>query len=72
MRNIAEIRFDLMTWLTILDRFNGIVYIPDAAWLSSDTLLLYTDSAGSPNLGSGCFFFYKKWAFFSIDYVMTK
>lgn len=62
VRITAEIRLDLTTWLTFLDSFNGVAYIPDTAWFSSDTLQLYTDSAGSPDLGCGCYFD-KEWAF---------
>lgn len=36
--------------------FNGVVYFPDRQWTTTDTLQLFTDSAGSVGLGCGCYF----------------
>ena len=49
--------------MQFLEEFNGICHIPDSVWLDSDTLCLYTDSSGSPELGCGCFL-NGKWTFF--------
>ena len=53
---------DIEMWLLFLEDFNGIVYIPDGVWVSNDTLQLFTDSAGSPDLGCACFLS-GRWAF---------
>lgn len=63
IRITAAIKLDLLTWLTFLESFNGIAYIPSDTWLTSDCLELYTDSAGSNLLGCSCYY-KQEWAFF--------
>ena len=46
----------MFTWLHFLESFNGVVYFPDRQWTTTDTLQLFTDSAGSAGLGCGCYF----------------
>lgn len=43
----AEARADIKCWLTFLQDFNGVSLFHKSAWLSSDTVNLHTDSAGS-------------------------
>lgn len=62
LRVSNELKQDLEMWLLFLEEFNGTLYIPDDIWLSSDTLQLFTDSAGSPHLGCACFLS-GSWAF---------
>lgn len=47
---------DMRTWLSFLQEFNGVVYFPERQWTTTDTLQLFTDSAGSAGLGCGCYF----------------
>jgi hypothetical protein len=63
LRISEAVRLDLTVWLTFLDSFNGVSYIPDDIWLDSSNLQLFTDSAGSPTMGCGCFFG-TEWSFF--------
>lgn len=63
IRISKEIRQDISMWLVFLNDFNGVSYIPEGAWYDSDTLQLFTDSAGSRDLGCGCFF-QQEWAYF--------
>jgi len=63
LRISSGIRQDLTMWLSFLLNFNGVTYIPPSAWSDSDALQLFTDSAGSPELGAGCFF-QGEWSFF--------
>ena len=39
-----------------LHNFNGVVYFPESEWCTLNTLQLFTDSAGSAELGCGCYF----------------
>ncbi|KAK3107863.1 hypothetical protein FSP39_023831 [Pinctada imbricata] len=57
IRITQSLREDLNVWLQFLNNFNGITYFPNKDWESSDTLSLFTDSAGC-----GCFF-NGKWMF---------
>ena len=41
LRIKAAIRLDLSTWLTFLDSFNGVAYIPSDTWFHSDILELH-------------------------------
>lgn len=62
--NITEsIKEDLKMWLTFLDNFNGVSYIPPCTWFENERLQLFTDSAGSCELGCGCFY-RNQWVFF--------
>ena len=47
---------DIFAWLHFLESFNGVVYFPDRQWITTDTLQLFTDSAGSTGIGCGCYF----------------
>lgn len=49
-------REDMVTWLRFLEHLNGVVYFPERQWTTTDTLQLFTDSAGSAGLGCGCYF----------------
>ncbi|XP_061175557.1 uncharacterized protein LOC133184484 [Saccostrea echinata] len=63
VRLSVELKEDLYVWSKFLEEFNGISYFPDKEWISSDVLKLYTDSAGSAELGCGAYF-QGKWVFF--------
>jgi hypothetical protein len=58
-----EVKADVQMWLQFLIEFNGQCYIPEKTWLSNDTLELFTDSSGSPELGCGAYFC-SRWAQF--------
>ncbi|XP_053402664.1 uncharacterized protein LOC128557986 [Mercenaria mercenaria] len=64
LRMSVSVKLDLSMWLTFLEKFNGITYIPAADWLDSGSLQLFTDSAGSSHLGCGCFYS-NEWSFFA-------
>lgn len=64
IRVTSELRQDMHLWLEFLEEFNGVQFIPEDVWINSDQMQLFTDSAGSANLGCGCFL-HGKWAFFS-------
>lgn len=63
LRLSNELKEDLKLWISFLEQFNGVSYIPSRCWVDSDCLQLFTDSAGSAEFGCGCFF-NGKWAFF--------
>jgi 3-phenylpropionate/cinnamic acid dioxygenase small subunit len=42
----AESRADLRAWHEFIDNFNGKLCFIFDAWISSDTLRLYSDAAG--------------------------
>lgn len=63
LRLSYELREDIKLWISFLDQFNGVTYIPSCSWFDSDCLQLYTDSAGSAELGCGCYYD-GKWAFY--------
>jgi hypothetical protein len=48
-----EVKADVQMWLQFLIEFNGQCYIPEKTWLSNDTLEMFTDSSGNPELGCG-------------------
>jgi hypothetical protein len=48
-----EVKADALVWQEFLESFNGECYLPDRIWISSETLELFTDSAGSASLGCG-------------------
>jgi hypothetical protein len=50
-----EMRSEALIWLKFLDNFNGECYLPDKLWRSSDTLELFTDSAGNINFGCAAY-----------------
>ena len=63
LRVTREMKEDMLVWLFFLQEFNGVSYIPEDRWFSSDSLQLFTDSAGSADLGAACFLD-GKWCFF--------
>ena len=50
-----ESNADTKVWLDFLQNVNGECYLSDTYWLTSDTLNLYTDSAGNASLGCGAY-----------------
>lgn len=54
----------MQLWLNFLHDFNGKVYFSEAEWSSNLTLDLFTDSAGSQDLGCGAYF-QGEWCSFS-------
>lgn len=52
----GEVKADVLMLLEFLDKFNGHFYFPDRLWYSSQTLELFTDASGNPELGCGAFF----------------
>jgi len=54
---------DIKIWLEFLSEFNGTCLITDKLWYDSETLKLFTDRAGSADLGCGCYLS-GKWSFF--------
>ena len=50
------IKEDLRMWHQFLSEFNGISYMQDKKWLSTNSLKLHTDSAGGSALGCGVYF----------------
>ena len=55
IRISKEVKADALVWQEILESFNGECYLPDRIWISSETLELFTDSAGSASLGCGAY-----------------
>lgn len=49
------VQADIQMWLQFLHNFNGRLYFPDKDWSSHEVLKLYTDSAGSSDLGCGAY-----------------
>ena len=56
IRVTKSMKADLNVWLEFLRSFNGVTVIPDRFWLTNIDLDLFTDSAGSSNLGFGIYF----------------
>ena len=61
VRVTNAVKSDLLVWLEFLSTFNGISFILDKDWSSSDDLQLYTDSAGGETKGCGVYYS-GKWA----------
>lgn len=59
----AGAKSDLRTWEAFLDNFNGKSFFLEQRWVTSRSLLLYTDAAGSLGYGAtfGRAWFYGKW-----------
>jgi hypothetical protein len=55
IRISKEVKADALVWQEFLESFNGECYLPDRIWISSETLELFTDSAGSASLGCGAY-----------------
>ena len=51
-----EVKADISLWLEFLDNFNGQCFFPEKDWISNETLKLFTDSSGNPELGCGVYF----------------
>lgn len=64
IRVTRDLKSDASVWLSFLDGFNGVSYIPEAVWVSNVDLELFTDSAGSFELGAACFL-KGQWCFYS-------
>ena len=43
------------TFATVFREFNGVSVFQDRLWIANEDLQLFTDSAGSPNLGFGAY-----------------
>ena len=56
IRISQEVKQDALVWLEFLANFNGECYLPEDLWLCSDTIELFTDSAGHSSLGCGAYF----------------
>ncbi|XP_045194970.2 uncharacterized protein LOC123550604 [Mercenaria mercenaria] len=56
LRVTEEIREDVKVWLSFLQEFNGVSYIPENFWYTSDQLQLFSDSAGSADMEAACYF----------------
>lgn len=63
LRLSREMKDDLSIWLSFLENFNGVTYIPDQVWFTDETLHLFTDSAGGAYMGAACIL-NKQWCFF--------
>ena len=56
IRLTVAIKADVLLWLSFLQDFNGFCSFPELDWNTNETLNLYTDSAGSPDLGCATVF----------------
>ena len=56
IRLTVGLKSDLKMWLLFLRGFNGVTYIAETEWQDSSVLELFTDSAGSHQLGCGAYF----------------
>jgi len=56
VRISLENKYDALVWLKFLNHFNGECYLHERFWLGSETIELFTDSAGNPELGCGAYF----------------
>ena len=52
IRLSKEAKYDMVTWLTFLDKFNGKTFFLDDRWDTSSSLDLFTDAAGSKGYGA--------------------
>ena len=59
----TETKEDMRMWLYFLQSFNGKTYFPQSSWSDSNVLELFTDSAGSADLGCGVYFA-GQWAYY--------
>ena len=55
IRLLSEVKSDIRPWLLFLEEFNGQCYFPDRLWISNETLQLFTDASGNPDLGCVAF-----------------
>lgn len=56
LRITKSIKEDIRVWLFFLDYFNGYCSFPERVWSFDNQLHLYTDSAGSSQLGCAAYF----------------
>lgn len=63
VRVTLPMKEDICLWLSFLKNFNGYCSFPELDWSDNETLELYTDSAGSPNLGCAAVFG-SSWVFY--------
>ena len=56
IRLTSDIKSDLRIWLKFLQGFNGMSFFLDSEWQDLNTLNVFTDSAGSHDLGCGAYF----------------
>lgn len=63
VRVSSFMKADIHTWISFLDHFNGYCSFPELSWYDNSTLELYTDSAGSAELGCAAVFGCS-WVFF--------
>ena len=56
IRVTMGMREDMLMWQKFLAEFNGLCYFPEQEWTESETLQLFTDSAGTADLGCGAYF----------------
>lgn len=65
VRVSASMKADIMTWISFIEHFNGYCSFPELNWNDSSTLDLFTDSAGSQELGCaavfGCSWVFYPW-----------
>ena len=52
IRLSKEAKSDIATWLTFLDQFNGKTFFLDDKWVTSSSVELFTDAAGSKGYGA--------------------
>ncbi|KAK3103024.1 hypothetical protein FSP39_015834 [Pinctada imbricata] len=56
IRVTLEMKEDVNMWLSFLDNFNGCSFYEISDWVDSDSLQLYTDSAGNIKMGCAAIF----------------
>ena len=56
LRITRGMRKDLELWLQFFREFNGVSVFQDRLWIANEDIQLFTDSAGSSNLGFGAYF----------------
>ena len=56
LRITGGMRKDLELWLQFFREFNGVSVFQDRLWIANEDIQLFTDSAGSSNLGFGAYF----------------
>lgn len=52
----SEMKSDALVWLEFLQAFNGECYLTENIWKTNETINLFTDSAGSSDLGCAAYF----------------
>ena len=62
LRITSGMKKDLELWLHFFKDFNGVSVFHDRLWVANEDIQLFTDSAGSSNLGFGAYFG-SKWCY---------